>query len=139
MHGIWFNPDNPSYAIQCNDGGATITTDGGRTWSTELNQPTEELYMVSVDDQYPYRLYAPQQDNTTVVVPSLPPQTWSFDSPAQMALAENLSFTPWHSLPEHRPLGGINRARKVAYRTISVFRHQRNGVPREEPVGLPES
>ena len=83
MHGIWFNPDNPSYAIQCNDGGATITTDGGRTWSTELNQPTEELYMVSVDDQYPYRLYAPQQDNTTVVVPSLPPQTWSFDSPAQ--------------------------------------------------------
>ena len=83
MHGIWFNPDNPNYAIQCNDGGATVTTDGGRTWSTELNQPTEELYMVSVDDQYPYRLYAPQQDNTTVVVPSVPAQTWSFDTSAQ--------------------------------------------------------
>ena len=71
-HGIWFNPDNPSYAIQANDGGANVTTDGGRTWSSILNQPTAELYMVAVDQQHPYLLYAPQQDNSTVVVPSVP-------------------------------------------------------------------
>ena len=82
-HGIWFNPDDPDYAIQCNDGGATVTTDHGRTWSTELNQPTGELYMVTVDEQYPYRLYAPQQDNTTVVVPSMPPHSFGYDDPAQ--------------------------------------------------------
>jgi photosystem II stability/assembly factor-like uncharacterized protein len=82
-HGLWFNPDNPDYAIQCNDGGATVTTDGGRTWSSILNQPTAELYMVKVDEQHPYLLYAPQQDNSTVVVPSVPPASFGFDHPAQ--------------------------------------------------------
>ena len=48
-------------------------------------------------------------------------------------VAENLSVTPWHALEEQRPLGGINRARKVAYEEISKYRHARNGVPRVEP------
>jgi photosystem II stability/assembly factor-like uncharacterized protein len=82
-HGIWFNPDNPLIAIQCNDGGANVTQDGGRTWSTILNQPTAELYMASVDEQVPYRLYAPQQDNSTIIVPSLPPVSWGYSHPAQ--------------------------------------------------------
>ncbi|HEX2343775.1 MAG TPA: hypothetical protein VHI98_25115 [Vicinamibacterales bacterium] len=82
-HGIWFNPDNPSIAIQCNDGGANVTLDGGRSWSSILNQPTAELYMVSVDEQFPYRLYAPQQDNSTIIVPSLPPHSWGYDNAAQ--------------------------------------------------------
>jgi hypothetical protein len=50
-----------------------------------------------------------------------------------LKVAENLSFTPWHSLPDQAPLGGINRTRKVAYQTISKYRHERNGVPRVEP------
>ncbi|MBX3586631.1 MAG: catalase family protein [Ramlibacter sp.] len=58
-----------------------------------------------------------------------------FDSEAQRMFGENLSYTPWHSLPEHRPLGGINRARKVVYRAISMFRHDCNGAPRREPTG----
>ena len=82
-HGIWFNPDNPSIAIQSNDGGANVTADGGRTWSSILNQPTAELYMVAVDDQHPYLLYGPQQDNSTVVVPSVPTASFAFDHPAQ--------------------------------------------------------
>jgi len=82
-HGIWFNPDNPDYAIQCNDGGANVTRDGGRTWSSILNQPTAELYMVSVDEQHPYRLYGPQQDNSTLVVPSVPAASFGFDHPSQ--------------------------------------------------------
>lgn len=57
------------------------------------------------------------------------------DSPQQRAFAENLSFTPWHALPEHRPLGGINRARKLIYEAMSTFRHGRNQAPRREPVG----
>jgi photosystem II stability/assembly factor-like uncharacterized protein len=82
-HGIWFNPDNPDYAVQCNDGGANITRDGGRTWSTILNQPTAEIYMVAVDEQHPYLLYGPQQDNSTLVVPSVPTATFGFDHPSQ--------------------------------------------------------
>lgn len=58
----------------------------------------------------------------------------SFDSPAQREFGENLSYTPWHSLPAHRPLGGINRARKVVYRAISIFRHEQNKAPRREPT-----
>ena len=58
-----------------------------------------------------------------------------FDSEAQRAFGENLSYTPWHSLAEHRPLGGINRARKVVYRAISMFRHECNHAPRREPTG----
>jgi photosystem II stability/assembly factor-like uncharacterized protein len=82
-HGIWFNPNDPRIAIQVNDGGASITRDGGATWSTLLNQPTGEFYMVSVDEQYPYMIYGPQQDNTTVVLPSIPNVSFSFDHPAQ--------------------------------------------------------
>ena len=81
--GIWFNPDLPETFIQSNDGGANVTRDGGRTWSTLLNQPTGEFYMVSVDQQYPYLLYGPQQDNSTIVVPSIPPVSFGFDHPAQ--------------------------------------------------------
>jgi catalase len=58
----------------------------------------------------------------------------SFDSEKQRELGENLSYTPWRVLPEHRPLGGINRARKVVYDFISTFRHEYNHVPRVEPT-----
>lgn len=56
-------------------------------------------------------------------------------SPEQAVFCENLSFSPWHSLPEHRPLGLVNRVRKVAYREISKLRHHLNDAPRQEPTG----
>ncbi|MBU3078236.1 WD40/YVTN/BNR-like repeat-containing protein [Sphingomonas quercus] len=71
-HDIWINPRNSSYLIQSNDGGANVSLDGGTTWSTQANQPTAEIYQVAVDNQFPYRLYGAQQDNTTVIIPSLP-------------------------------------------------------------------
>lgn len=72
-HDMWIDPDDPNLFIQSNDGGANVTRDGGRTWSTQDNQPTAELYQVDVDDQFPYWLYAGQQDASTIAVPSLPP------------------------------------------------------------------
>ena len=56
-----------------------------------------------------------------------------FDTPEQHAFCENLSFSPWHALPDHRPLGGINRLRQVVYERISRTRHELNGVERREP------
>ena len=56
--------------IQGNDGGANISFDGGTTWSTQSNQPTAEMYRVTVDDQQPYWLYGGQQDNSAVAIPS---------------------------------------------------------------------
>ena len=58
----------------------------------------------------------------------------SFNSDIQRQFGEDMSFTPWRALPEHRPLGGINRARRVVYEAISAFRHQHNHLPREEPL-----
>lgn len=60
----------------------------------------------------------------TVANIRLPAQ--DFDSREQNLLCDNLSFNPWHALPEHRPIGGINRLRKAVYEAISVYRHERN-------------
>ena len=76
-HDTWINPVNPLIMIQSNDGGANVTLDGGRTWSTQYNQPTAELYQVDIDTQFPYWLYAGQQDNSTIRVPSNPPANGS--------------------------------------------------------------
>jgi hypothetical protein len=62
---------------------------------------------------------------------TIPRQT--FDSPDQMNHCEHSSFNPWRTLAEHRPLGGINRVRRIVYRTISAFRHGRNNAPQWEP------
>jgi hypothetical protein len=56
-----------------------------------------------------------------------------FDTPLRQVFGENLSFNPWRCLPEHRPLGGISRARRQVYRALSAFRHDRNAAPRVEP------
>jgi hypothetical protein len=56
----------------------------------------------------------------------IPPQR--FETKERMVLGENLSFSPWHTLPEHRPLGGINRVRKGVYEALSKRRHEHNGV-----------
>ena len=71
-HDVWINPKNSKLIIQANDGGANVSRDGGRTWSIQANQPTAEMYQVAVDNQFPYRLYGAQQDNTTVIAPSQP-------------------------------------------------------------------
>ncbi|MCH2070597.1 catalase family protein [Acinetobacter pittii] len=57
----------------------------------------------------------------------------NFDTPEQNKFCENLSFTPWHALPEHKPLGAVNRMRKVIYENISRVRHDMNSAPRLEP------
>ncbi|HZM97843.1 MAG TPA: hypothetical protein VFB70_00555, partial [Pyrinomonadaceae bacterium] len=69
-HDIWINPKDSQIMIQANDGGANISSDGGRTWSTQLNQPTAEIYGIWFDNQFPYKLYGAQQDNTTLIISS---------------------------------------------------------------------
>jgi photosystem II stability/assembly factor-like uncharacterized protein len=70
-HDIWINPRDGNTMVQANDGGANVSFDGGRTWSTQMNQPTAELYGVWVDKAFPYKLYAAQQDNTTLILSSV--------------------------------------------------------------------
>ncbi len=69
-HDIWISPKDGNVMIQSNDGGANVSIDGGRTWSTQTNQPTAEIYGVWTDGQFPYKLYGAQQDNNTIIISS---------------------------------------------------------------------
>ena len=69
-HDLWIDPENTQRIIQGNDGGATVTLNGGGTWSSIYNQPTAQYYHIDVDNQFPYRIYATQQDNSAVSSPS---------------------------------------------------------------------
>lgn len=69
-HGVWINPLHPEFLINANDGGASISMNGGKTWSTQDNQPTAQFYHVTVDDDFPYSLYSGQQDNSSVIIRS---------------------------------------------------------------------
>jgi photosystem II stability/assembly factor-like uncharacterized protein len=69
-HGLWIDPKDPQRMINSNDGGVNITQDGGKTWTTQDNQPTAQFYHVAVDNQFPYHVYGAQQDNTTVAIAS---------------------------------------------------------------------
>ena len=69
-HDLWIDPRNPRRMAQGNDGGACVSLNGGESWSTIYNQPTSQFYRISVDSQFPYRVCATQQDNSSISVPS---------------------------------------------------------------------
>ena len=69
-HALWIDPKNNQRMIDGNDGGACVSFNGGKSWSSIYNQPTAQLYHVCADDQFPYRVYGSQQDNTAITVPS---------------------------------------------------------------------
>ncbi len=69
-HIVWINPDNPKILLEGNDGGATVSTDGGKTWSGEHNQPTGQFYSVNLDHRFPFHIYGAQQDEGSFEGPS---------------------------------------------------------------------
>ncbi len=81
-HGLWIDPNDPNRLGNANDGGASISTDGGKTWTTQNNQPTAQFYHVATDNAFPYHIYGAQQDNSNVCIASrtdsgvIGPQDW---------------------------------------------------------------
>lgn len=81
-HGLWIDPENPQRLGNANDGGVAVTMDGGKTWTTQQNQPTAQFYHVAVDNAFPYHIYGAQQDNSNVCIASrtdtgiIGPQDW---------------------------------------------------------------
>ncbi|MDQ2817179.1 MAG: glycosyl hydrolase [Candidatus Eremiobacteraeota bacterium] len=69
-HTVWINPNDPHILLEGNDGGATVSTDAGATWSSEHNQPTGQFYHVGLDDQFPFHIYGAQQDEGSIEGPS---------------------------------------------------------------------
>ena len=81
-HGLWIDPADPQRIANANDGGASVSLDGGATWSTQDNQPTAQFYHVAVDNRFPYWVYGAQQDNSNLAVASaddegvIGPRSW---------------------------------------------------------------
>jgi photosystem II stability/assembly factor-like uncharacterized protein len=97
-HDLWINPDNPNNFVISNDGGAAITFDQGKSWSTQSNMPTAQFYRINVDNQFPYRIYGGQQDNSSVSIASrelgsggITPSSWTSSAGGESAF---LAFDP---------------------------------------------
>ncbi len=69
-HHLWVNPNNNAVMINSNDGGANVSYNGGKTWSTQTNQPTAQFYRVITDNLVPYNVYGGQQDNSAIAIAS---------------------------------------------------------------------
>ena len=98
FHDLWINPDDPNNFIISNDGGSAITFNGGKSWSTQYNMPTAQFYRINVDNQFPYRIYGGQQDNTSVSIASrelggggISPNSWTPSAGGESAF---LAFDP---------------------------------------------
>jgi len=84
-HGLWIDPQNPNRIGNANDGGVSISTDDGKTWTTQNNQPTAQFYHVAVDNAFPYHIYGAQQDNSNVGIASR--TDWGAIGPADWFVA----------------------------------------------------
>ena len=98
FHDLWINPDNPNNLVISNDGGAAISFNKGKTWSTQSNMPTAQFYRVNVDNQFPYRIYGGQQDNSSVSIASrefggggISTESWTYSAGGESAF---LAFDP---------------------------------------------
>lgn len=97
-HNLWINPDNSKNMVIANDGGAAVSFDYAKTWSTQDNMPTAQFYRINVDNLFPYNIYAGQQDNTAVKIASasmgrrsITEQDWTYTAGGESAF---LAFDP---------------------------------------------
>jgi photosystem II stability/assembly factor-like uncharacterized protein len=97
-HNLWINPVNSNNMIISDDGGSAITFNQGKTWSSQNNQPTAQMYRINVDNQFPYHIYGGQQDNSSVNIASREPggggitnTSWTYSAGGESAF---LAFNP---------------------------------------------
>ncbi len=97
-HNLWINPTNSNNMVISDDGGSAITFNGGKTWSSQQNQPTAQFYRINVDNQFPYSIYGGQQDNSSVKIESREPggsginnTGWTYSAGGESAF---LAFNP---------------------------------------------
>jgi photosystem II stability/assembly factor-like uncharacterized protein len=99
-HVVWINPNNPRLFIEGNDGGAAVTLNGGKSWSSEDNQPTGQFYHANLDDQFPFHIYGAQQDRSSVEAASAMPSgaippVWKDIQGGEMSWVVPTPGQPW--------------------------------------------
>jgi photosystem II stability/assembly factor-like uncharacterized protein len=132
-HALWIDPNDNQRMINGNDGGACVTYNGGITWSTIYNQPTAQMYHVTTDDQFPYRVYGSQQDNTAITLPSrttdeaIHERTWYAPGGGESGYISVKPDEPWHVVAS----GPVGRR---AYNDIMTHYDHRTGQVRDITV-----
>ncbi len=133
-HVVWINPDDTKILLEGNDGGATVSRDAGKTWSTEHNQPTGQFYHVNIDDQFPYHVYGAQQDEGSFEGPSaftggvIPLSEWQ-----RVAYGESTYTVPQPDDPQITYGSGYYSIflrydqRTHQYRSVSPWPHYQEG------------
>lgn len=95
-HVFWINPNNPQIFIEGNDGGAGVTLNGGRNFSSEDNQPTGQFYHANLDQDFPFNIYGAQQDRSSVTGPSSGgPPVWTNVQGGEMSWVVPEPGQPW--------------------------------------------
>ena len=132
-HALWIDPHDHQRMIEGNDGGACVSYNGGGTWSSIYNQPTAQLYHVTTDDGFPYRVYGSQQDNTAISIPSattdaaIHERTWVMPGGGESGYIAIKPDEPWHVVAS----GPIGRR---AYNDIMTHYDGRTGQIRDVTV-----
>lgn len=133
-HVVWINPDDTRILLEGNDGGATVSIDAGKTWSTEHNQPTGQFYHVNIDDQFPFHIYGAQQDEGSFEGPSayrggmIPLSAWH-----EVAYGESTYTVPQPGDPKITYGSGYysifvrHDERTDEYRSVSPWPHYQEG------------
>ncbi|MEO6347658.1 MAG: glycosyl hydrolase [Aquaticitalea sp.] len=98
FHNLWINPNNSNNMVIANDGGAAVSFNNGKSWSSQDNMPTAQIYRLNADNLYPYNIYGGQQDNTSIKIASLSlgrggisQQDWTYSAGGESAF---LAFDP---------------------------------------------
>ena len=119
-HQLWIHPKNSSNMIVANDGGAAVTFNTGKVWSTQANQPTSQIYRVNADHLFPYNLYGGQQDNSSIKMASrvtngyrISDKDWTSTAGGESAF---VAFDP--NNPEYS-MGGSYQGTIEAYNNIT--------------------
>lgn len=114
-HVLWIDPTDAKVMILGNDGGATVSLDGGTSWSSLDNQPTGQFYHLNVDDRFPFHLYGAQQDRSTLETASatvdfdIEPQDWRTVAQWESGYAVPVPGKPWIVYSSGGPGGLLER------------------------------
>jgi photosystem II stability/assembly factor-like uncharacterized protein len=132
-HAIWIDPNDNTRMIKGDDGGAAVSFNAGGTWSTIFNQPTAQLYHVTTNDEFPYRVFGSQQDNTTISVPSrskhgaIHERDWYIPGGGESGYVAIKPDEPWHVVASG-PVG------RHAYNDLMTHYDHRTGATRDVSV-----
>ena len=120
-HDLWIDPQNPQRMVEGNDGGAIVSVNGGRTWTSQ-RYATAQIYRVATTDEFPYHVCGAQQDNTTVCVPSVashlaPPDASTGDWYYEVGGGESADIAPLPGSPDIFFAGSTNTLTRFDRRT----------------------